>query len=197
MSDLKWELTGLHACWRSGDLMFTEGFALRYCWSFKADCCRARQSFSIKNRPAWLIGSNPQKKVSLNHAVAEKTMHQQSETVQDCFRKEAKTWPVGRPRAESWTQISHILGDHFSFQLFQENLFPIEIVLLCINEYRAGLATKLSPVTTWGFGAERSTGAVLAEACIVRATECETLELGGASSYPWQCSPKCLGPGQK
>jgi len=47
------------------------------------------------------------------------------------------------------------LGDHFSFSAFGENLYPIEIILLCVNEYSAGVATKLSPVTNWGFGDNR------------------------------------------
>lgn len=135
--------------------MFTEGFALRYWWPFKADCCRAHRSFCIKNRPVWLIGNNPQKKVSLSRSVGEKTTHWQSITLQECIRRELKSWPVRRPRAESWTQISYILGDDFSFSAFWENPYPIEIILLCVNEYRAGLATKLSPITAWGFGDNR------------------------------------------
>lgn len=39
------------------------GFALRYCWPFQADCCRAHRSLCVKNRPVWLKGNNPQKKV--------------------------------------------------------------------------------------------------------------------------------------
>lgn len=50
----KWGLTGFPACWRSEDLMVTEGFALRYGWPFKADCCRAHWSSCVKSRPVWL-----------------------------------------------------------------------------------------------------------------------------------------------
>lgn len=42
-----------------------------------------------------------------------------------------------------------------SLASFCKNRYPTEIILLCVNEYRAGLATKLSQITTWGFGDNR------------------------------------------